>query len=79
MVYLSADISSDSGQEGMMMLRYRRGQNVIEYILLVVAVVAVVIVFAVKNGKFAVQVNKILKTPMNEVRSLNAAMTFEQQ
>jgi uncharacterized protein (UPF0333 family) len=56
--------------EDIMHIKNKRGQSTVEYILLVTAVVAVMIVFATnKNGGFQSQLNGVLGTAANEMNS----------
>jgi len=54
--------------EGIMHIKNKRGQSTVEYILLVTAVVAVIIVFATnKNGVFQTTLNNALSTTASDM------------
>lgn len=58
-----------------MHIKNKRGQSTVEYILLVTAVVAVMIVFATsKNGGFQTQLNGVLGTASNEMNTEMGAL-----
>ena len=55
----------------------RRAQSVIEYILLVTAVMVVVISLTVKNSFFAGKVNEIVNAPVQMIQAANKTVTFQ--
>ena len=55
----------------------RRGQNIIEYILLRTAVVVVLVtVVLVKNGAFVSSITKAMESPGRQIGAFSASMNF---
>jgi Flp pilus assembly pilin Flp len=54
----------------------KKGQNIVEYVLVVMAVAIVVIAFTVKNGSLAGTFNRSLSVPVNLVMQKNQEIQF---
>ena len=59
------------------MVNNRKGQNVVEYILLVVAVVVVCIFFLRQNGPFKSAVEKSLDTTTQRIDKASSEIKFK--
>ena len=54
----------------------QRGQNIIEYIFLVVAVLSVCLLFLGKKGHMRDRVQKSLDSTVNQIDKINKEITF---
>jgi Flp pilus assembly pilin Flp len=76
-VWYIYDVSEGRGEAMRLFVREQKGQNVVEYMILLAAVAAVLIVAVAKGSPFNSAVNGLIASPINMLVTANQSIRLQ--